>query len=352
MSKKHKYYKSYNRDLYEKLLTHKSDLFRFIEVPVINSEENDSEEKHPSKTAIIYRSEWDYISCCILERKHIETGGQLFGFWTTAGVPVILYVLGPGKNANHQSTFFVQDTSYLQTVGNILISEYGLQHIGEWHSHHQMRLDHPSGHDAETIITNMKRYNMRRCVLCIGNCNEQSSTLNAYTFHENCYSQYVHASWDMKEMDSPFRPIVDTALKDLLLHPVLYRNNKESKNVPQDRGLFSDQGYCFSKHENRLVLKKILDYITEQKGVSPKVALDNNGLIHITSILDRPYQKEKEEIFFPKLFPEVPPVIESFKYHQYAEEQKEVKASYDRSRWFFDGDIFNSFINYYSNKEL
>lgn len=32
-----------------------------------------------------YQSELDFVSRCILDRKHIETGGQLFGFWTSRG---------------------------------------------------------------------------------------------------------------------------------------------------------------------------------------------------------------------------------------------------------------------------
>lgn len=33
-------------------------------------------------TAIVYQSELDYISRCILDYPQIETGGQLFGFYS------------------------------------------------------------------------------------------------------------------------------------------------------------------------------------------------------------------------------------------------------------------------------
>lgn len=54
--------------------------------------------------------------------------------------------------------------AYLQSVGDILNSDYGLQHIGEWHSHHRLGLDHPSGHDAQTIRTmiTIDPYNLQR----------------------------------------------------------------------------------------------------------------------------------------------------------------------------------------------
>lgn len=95
-----------------------------------------------ASVAMIYRSELDYISRCILDSKTIETGGQLFGFWTSTGIPVVLYAIGPGPHANHQCTFFNQDVDYLVKVGKMLLQRYGLQHIGEWHSHHQLGLAH------------------------------------------------------------------------------------------------------------------------------------------------------------------------------------------------------------------
>ena len=67
--------------------------------------------------AMIYRSELDYISRCILDSTTIETGGQLFGFWTSTGIPVVLYAIGPGPLANYQVTFFNQDVDYLPQFG-------------------------------------------------------------------------------------------------------------------------------------------------------------------------------------------------------------------------------------------
>ena len=52
--------------------------------------------------AIIYSSEISFIGRCILDSPNIETGGQLFGFWTASGNPVVVYAIGPGPKANHQ----------------------------------------------------------------------------------------------------------------------------------------------------------------------------------------------------------------------------------------------------------
>ena len=88
--------------------------------------ESSSFERYP----VIFRSELDYISRCILDYPNIETGGQLFGYWTESGIPVVMFAIGPGVNANHRSTFFNQDVQYLLTVGNALKSQFGLIHNG------------------------------------------------------------------------------------------------------------------------------------------------------------------------------------------------------------------------------
>ena len=137
------------------------------------------DESRPSTVAIIYRSEMDYISRCIHDYPNIETGGQLFGYLTENGSPVVCYAIGPGMNANHQSAFFNQDTEYLQSTYNELNRRYGLRYIGEWHSHHQLGLAKPSGHDASTIVHGIRRSNFRHFLLCIGNCdNNYHSTFS------------------------------------------------------------------------------------------------------------------------------------------------------------------------------
>lgn len=70
----------------------------------------------------IYRSELDYLSRCILDYPAIETGGQMFGFYTDRGDFVVVYVIGPGPRANHQITFFNQDKEYLLKVYHVILS--------------------------------------------------------------------------------------------------------------------------------------------------------------------------------------------------------------------------------------
>lgn len=177
------------------------------------------DEKAPSPVAFIYRSELDYISRCVLDYPNIETGGQLFGFWTSQGAPVVLYAIGPGPNANHERAFFNQDVQYLDSIGNELVEKYALQHIGEWHSHHQLGLARPSGHDAQTMFNGLRNIPQRRLLLCICNYRSGEATVNPYTFHEEHLNYYEDARWIVKEMDSPFRKLADTALAGKLIHP-------------------------------------------------------------------------------------------------------------------------------------
>jgi hypothetical protein len=120
-------------------------------------------EQRPSPIAIIYRSELDFISRCILDYPNIETGGQLFGFWTSNGTPVVTYVIGPGANAQHHQTSFVQDQEYPDVVGRELYRIYRLQHIGEWHSHHQLDLARPSGGDVNALSMDCVIQNSLAC---------------------------------------------------------------------------------------------------------------------------------------------------------------------------------------------
>lgn len=155
--------------------------------------------------AIIYESELDYVKKCILDSPDIETGGELFGLWTATGVPVVLYAIGPGPDANRRATFFSQDRSYLVTVGRRLIARYGIQHVGEWHSHHRLGLAVPSAHDAETMSSVIRSRHLGRFLMGLGNCTATEATFNAFEFVEGHGAAYAQLPWDVKAGASPFR---------------------------------------------------------------------------------------------------------------------------------------------------
>lgn len=270
------------------------------------------DEHRPAPLAIIYRSEFDYISRCILDYPDIETGGQLFGFWTGTGIPVVLYAIGPGRDANHQVTFFNQDVDYLKRVGQQLIDTYALQHIGEWHSHHQLGLAHPSGHDASTMINSIRDVGLRRFLLCIGNCTRTASTLNAFNFHEEDLRNYVQAAWIINEMESPFRPLVDRQLASMLEHPYTrvarHGDNYIAVNRPAHSAPAYSRDYWLRDKSNNLQLKKIVDFLMSFIGGSPSVQLDDSGRVTVSMAL--PWnESEVFEAYFPDAFPDEAPEI-------------------------------------------
>jgi hypothetical protein len=303
-----------------------------------------TEESNPAKTAIIYRSEMDYISKCIRDYPNIETGGQLFGFITENGAPVVCYAIGPGRNANHQPAFFNQDTEYLQSVYNQLNRRYGLRYIGEWHSHHQLGLAKPSGHDASTIVHGMQRSSFRHFLLCIGNCDrERNTTLNAFTFHINTPYNYFHAPWKIIEMESPYRPIVDTELSHMLNHPnsekAVYGSNyiiSESGEATMVTPRYEDN-YWLNQKANNLELKKIMDYLTgfDNDTYQVKALLDPNKRVYL--LMQKP--NVSINISFGENFPQVGPTI-----------IPSMAVSYNKDAvWNYTGNISESFILYFDS---
>lgn len=267
-----------------------------------------------SSTAIIYRSEFDYISRCILDFPNIETGGQLFGFWTNTGVPVVMYVIGPGRWAEHNRTSFFQDQEYLRAVGGKLNYLFGLQHIGEWHSHHQMDLARPSGGDVSSMVYGVQKAGFPRMLLCIGNCTPTQTEINAFNFHVDNPREYVDASWDVIDIDSPFRAIADNALSETLIHPFTLRASHGHINRISTRrngtgGLPEETPrvhWLTESVENVETMKRFVSMVREFcPGSQVKTLIDDDGE-PIISINSGEY-----DIFLPFGFPKISPRLSS-----------------------------------------
>jgi len=99
---------------------------------------------------LIHQAELNNLAGWVLEHPHDETGGDLFGFWTHSGSPTVQLVLGPGEKARHEAAAFYQDRNYLERAGRYVQQYHGLQHIGDWHSHHRLGLRTPSNGDVNT----------------------------------------------------------------------------------------------------------------------------------------------------------------------------------------------------------
>ena len=258
----------------------------------------------PSSRALIYSSELDYIARCIQDCPNIETGGQLYGAWTASGAPRVIYAIGPGPRANHQVTFFNQDVEYLEAIGTKL-KEYGLQHIGEWHSHHRLGLPHPSGHDVQTMQNGIEQLNLSRFLLCIGSINERGIALNPFNFARD--AQFVSSRWEVINSRNRLREVIDNDLGDTLCTPLSLRYTfAEDYFVPRSLSVLNQSGW-FSKIENRQAFKVIIDSLKDNSWIHEVTPLISSEGIVTLKIVTRTFV---EIITFPTDFPNSPFEIE------------------------------------------
>ena len=112
----------------------------------------------------------------------VETGGTLYGLWSHAGRPVILLATPQGPGACNETTHFAQDPDHVYQVTQQLQQQFGLQYIGNWHSHHSLGLDHPSGGDVEQVHRVAGKSNMSRMVQIIFTRTREATSSGADRF--------------------------------------------------------------------------------------------------------------------------------------------------------------------------
>lgn len=301
--------------------------------------------EEPAHSVVIYQSELDFVSRWILDYPYCETGGELFGFWTATGVPIVLYAIGPGLNANHQVAFYNQDMAYLLTVGKILMSRFGLQHIGEWHSHHQLGLAHPSEYDAATMMHGIKRQNLGRFLLGIGTYTEKGSLFNAFNFSQKAGKAYRCATWDVKDGESPYRKVVDAdcELTSILRFPKTTQACYGELNMSKEKMCYMlpayDKAYWLNVKANNNELKRIIDELSAiAEGGVCRAQIDSQHIVHLI------FQKlgHNIRVVFPQGFPLLPPLV--------MRDGAEIKKK--GNKWKFTGKVALSFLNYFKSFNL
>ena len=161
----------------------------------------------------LFEEDQKMLEDLVLRYPDIETGGDLFGLWTTEGDAVVHIVLGPGQGCKRTDVSFYQDIPYLQRNGELLTQNYMLCHIGEWHSHHQLRLSQPSQGDSSTVITHYPGRDTCGFLLIIANIlslSRKQVTLSPYLYTANSRN-----SFDLKGTIVPLRRFGNAFKKDL-----------------------------------------------------------------------------------------------------------------------------------------
>lgn len=290
---------------HKKINARRKRLARILEVRTCGSRPVVTSQPEKKGGVIVFQSELDYLSRCILDYPDIETGGQLFGYWTGDGVPVVMYAIGPGPRANHQNAFFNQDVNYLLTVGRLLKERFGLHHIGEWHSHHRLGLAKPSSHDAHTMNSTIREKGLGRFLLCIGNLNGYTPTVGAFLCDGEHCSQ---VEWETIAPASPMRSLIDREFERVLVHP---RSSLQRREEPTERGNLPEYapGYWLREKENRVILNDIINYVKDNCGFpNPEVRVLLNEKGEVMLRIEY-FDVVQQEILFPIGFPWVAPKI-------------------------------------------
>ena len=158
----------------------------------------------PPSAAMIYGSELHAVQKHVLRYPNLETGGSLYGWYSETGLPIIALATGPGRNATHEATRFHADEQYSMEIGRKMIN-HGLQHVGEWHSHHTLGLAQPSGVDCRAMEASISGSTARRFLCGIANIVGDKVTFNLFFFSAGSGLDYAGTPLVVREGESPMR---------------------------------------------------------------------------------------------------------------------------------------------------
>jgi len=162
---------------------------------------------------LIFQSELAAIEAETLKWPDRETGGELFGYFTHAGWPVVHRVVNANATARRGSVTFHPNVDQINQEGRNLIDRYGMQHLGQWHSHHHMSLTHPSGTDRTTVAEAIRTYGLGSFVQVIANIRERQGSngalAHAYFYRDRQPDQYESMSWLVLPGASPLGLVPD-----------------------------------------------------------------------------------------------------------------------------------------------
>lgn len=199
-------------------------------------------------------------------------------------------------------------------------------HIGEWHSHHTLGLDRPSGHDANTMQKSINRHHLNRFLLCIGNCRGNQYSIKPYNFIENS-SEYSNAEWEIKGTISPYRSQIDSYLANMDFTSRQYENEQQS---------------WFAEKSNRIQLKNMIDYIRSLPYCIDSQAQLSGDIVELTTT----FSDRIEVIKFPSNFP-TDAISIKIKYHNSTETV--LKSMSDNNNIeTFSGNLYEAFKKQYN----
>ncbi|HBG25754.1 MAG: hypothetical protein A2Y10_20245 [Planctomycetes bacterium GWF2_41_51] len=108
-------------------------------------------QSEPPRYISFYRQDLQFIAAKTNTFNDYEHGFSLFGFSTYGGNMVCMLAVSGAPNAIRSSVHFQDDPEFIMKVSRYLFDNYGIQYIGNAHSHHDLNILHPSGDDRLQI---------------------------------------------------------------------------------------------------------------------------------------------------------------------------------------------------------
>ena len=144
-----------------------------------------------------------------------EVGGDLYGLWNANGSPVVFLATGPGKKYKGYCTTYEMDVEYMQACEKYLMANFGIQYLGDWHSHHMLNLDKPSIGDRERIYKLMDKNkigNMAEIIVTHLSDSLYSEKINSFVYVRN--NMYCGNTILLNEQSSPVRELLLKSLDE------------------------------------------------------------------------------------------------------------------------------------------
>ena len=134
---------------------------------------NNLKQNHEQHYMRLFRDDMQFMASDAYHWGNVETGGALYGLWTHAGRPVIMLATPAGPGACNQTAHFAQNPDHVFEVSQKLQEKFGIQYLGNWHSHHNLGMDHPSGGDVEQIHRVATKSNVSRMIQIVITCTQK-----------------------------------------------------------------------------------------------------------------------------------------------------------------------------------
>lgn len=256
---------------------------------------------------LIFQSELACIEEETLRWPDRETGGELFGYFTYAGWPVVHRVINANATARRGSATFHPNANQIDREGRELIDGYGLQHLGQWHSHHRFALNCPSRVDRATVADAIRTYRLHSFVQVIANVRNRGHSdfamAHAYFYRDTAPDQCQPMPWLVLPGSSPVSALtgVDVALTSAI---------ELSPRVVTWNELRRTRGTDIANSEIPIKNQVFLDRLAEELRLLCAAGYAARGRAEGGHLrIDASHSGERFVILLPPDFPDSPPKL-------------------------------------------